>query len=206
MDGQQYLDQISGTTKPSSSGSKGNILSSKFVIVGLIGLVSLIIIVIIGALLGGGGKNDEKSLGYALKLHIANTSELIQEYQPSVRSSALRSYSASLYGIFSNTEKGLDEYLTAKYKLKEKDIAKSIVTFAEESKESLNNELFEAKINGALDRVFAYKMAYEISIVLTEEAKIVKITKNDDLKELLNKSIESLENLYDEFDDFSETN
>ena len=208
MDGQQYLNQISKASKPVKKvgGKKGisNILSSKFFIIGAVAIGLLIIIIIIGAILGG-NKDNTKTLSYDLKLHLDNTSEVIQEYQQNVKSSILRSNSASLSGVLANTSRDLTDYLVNKYKFKDKDISKKIVEEATLAKDELTNELFEAKINGILDRIYAHKMAYEISLLTAEEAKLIKASQDDALTELLTTSQESLSNLYDKFNDFSET-
>lgn len=209
MDGQQYLNQISEANRPKAKagGKKGGvsgILSSKFFLIGAIGLGLLIVIVIIGAVLGS-NKGGAKSLSYDLKLHLDNTAEVVKEYQPDVKSSALRSSSASLYGVLTNTSRDLTSYLEGKYNFKDKDISKNVVEEAEEAKDGLANELFEAKINGILDRIFAHKMAYEISLLTAEEAQLIKASSDEALTELLNTSYESLSNLYDKFNDFSET-
>ena len=48
-------------------------------------------------------------------------------------------------------------------------------------------------------------MAYEISLMANSEAQLLKSTNNDTLKEMLTTSYNSLDNLYDKFNDFSET-
>ena len=96
--------------------------------------------------------------------------------------------------------------MTQEYKVKApKDVNKKVTEKASADNEALEDELFKAKINGVLDRVFANKMAYEISLFMAEEDNLYKITKDDSLKEALDKSRNSLENLYDAFDNFSET-
>ncbi|MBR2543280.1 hypothetical protein IKF03_01620 [Candidatus Saccharibacteria bacterium] len=211
MDGQEYLDQISRKNKPvKKSGGASSIFSSKFFIVGMIGVVGVVLMMILGMLVGG-EKGGEKNTCLELKLHLENTSELIKEYQNSVRSSNLRSISASLYGLLSNTEREVTTYLVEKYKFKdnknnyEKTVSKKILNAANSAKEELNTELFSAKINGILDRIYAHKMAYEISVFIAEENKLMNETKNDTLKASLLSSRQSLENLYTSFEDFSET-
>ena len=204
MDGQEYLNQISASNKPTSkTKGKGGILSSKFVMVGLIGLVALVVIIILGALLGG-GKGGEKNLAISLKLHIENTTEEVKKYQSDVKSSELRSYSASFAGVLDDTKNKLDEYMTEKYGSKESKADKKLTEAAKTAKDKLDSELFEAKINGILDRIFAHKMAYEIALLRTEETQLDKSTKSDSLKETLSTSLGSLEKLYDNFNNFSE--
>lgn len=204
MQGQEYLNQISASNRPVKQSKLTNILSSKLFIGGMIALVALIIIMIIGSVLGG-NKGGEKNNCYRLYLHLAATTEVIDEYQNDVKSSDLRASAASLKGVLSNTSKDLTDYLTVKYQFKEKEIDKDFIAEANTSKDGLSAELFEAKINGNLDRIFAHKMAYEISMIATEENKILDSTKNDTLKELLTKSYGSLDSLYNNFSDFSET-
>lgn len=207
MDGQQYLDQISQTNRPvkQSGGGLNKILTSKIFIVGAVGLVLLILIIILGSVIGG-GKKSVKELGYELTLHLDNTSAVIKEYQSDVKSSRLRANSASLDGVLSNTRSQVNTVLVDELGFSEKNDASD--TAEEEAAavgEELKNELFEAKINGILDRIYAHKMAYEISMFLAEEEQILENTSNENLINAVNTSHESLTNLYDKFNDFSET-
>lgn len=203
MDGQEYLNQISASNRPVKQSKASGILSSKFFLVGGIGLVVLILIIIIGSILGG-GKGGEKNNSFRLMLHITNTNKIVEAYQPEIKSSSLRASSASLKIVLADTESKLNNYLVEKYKFKEKNVDKDIMEQATTAKDGLEAELFEAKINGVLDRVFAHKMAYEISTLMAEESKVLKATKNSTLTEMLKQSYDSLENLYDKFNDFSE--
>lgn len=205
MDGQEYLDRISAKNQPSPKKFQGTILSSRFFWVGAIGIAAFILIAILGAVLkGSGGKSKDKC--FELLAHLGYASEIVSEYQPSVKSSDLRSSSASFYGVLSNTNVELTNYITEKYKTKDatKDISKKISDQAKLEKDALDAELFEAKINGILDRVYANKMAYEISMLMSQEDDLYNITKDEPLKAVLDKSYDSLKNLYDKFDGFSE--
>ena len=204
MEGQEYLNQLAAATRPEKKSKISQILSSKLFIFGMVSLALLIIIIIIGAILGG-NKGGEKNLGSALKLHIDNTTSIINSYQSTLKSSDLRSSSASLYSILKMTSQELTDYLTTAHKYKEKDVSKTIINQATEAKTALESELFEAKINGILDRVYAHKMTYEISVLMSEEAKLMKTTSNGTLDTLLTTSYNSLEVLYEKFSDFSET-
>ncbi|MBR5939233.1 hypothetical protein IKZ77_01630 [Candidatus Saccharibacteria bacterium] len=203
MEGQEYLNQISASNRPEKK-SMNRFFSSKFFIFAAISAVILIAIMILGAIING-SKGDEKELNYKLKLHIDNTAKVIQNYQPLVKSSVLRSSSASLSSILSNTSRELNDYLVEKYNFKDKDVDKKIVEAATAKKDELETELFEAKINGILDRIYAHKMTYEISSIMGEEAKLINSSKNAGLKDLLTTSYQSLDNLYKNFSEFSET-
>lgn len=205
MDGQQYLDQISKTNLPKRAPvGKRKFWQNKFFITGVIGVVGVLIIVLIGAIIKA-NTVSEKSLVEKLSLHLSGTIEAIDEYQTYVRSSDLRSSSASLKGILSDTNSSVASYLTEKYSLKNtNNYDKKLREEAEVDSTELKTDLFEAKINGILDRVYAHKMAYEISILKSEESRIYDITNNASFKEALDTSYKSLENLYSSFNDFSE--
>lgn len=205
MDGQDYLNQISMQNRPVKKSGVSGLLSSKIFLFSMIGVVVLIIVIIIGAVLSG-GKGGDKNLSFALKLHLDNTADVIQDYQSNVKSSDLRSSSASLYSILTNTSRELTDYITAKYDYRESDVSESTKNDADLARDGLESDLFQAKISGTLDRMYALKMAYEISLIKSEEAKIINSTSSSDLAGLLTTSYNSLENLYNKFNDFSEAN
>ena len=202
MDGQEYLNQISAKNRPLAK-SGNSFLSSKFFKIGLIGVVALILIIILGSILGS-GKGGEKNLSIDLYLHINNTNEIVKKYQSNIKSSELRSDAASLSGILSDINSKIEGYLTEKYNFKVKDIEKKKVEEAKQQMDALDSELFEAKINGILDRIFAHKIAYEISMIMSEEAKLLNSTRNDEYHAVVEENYNSLKNLYDKFNDFSE--
>lgn len=203
MEGQEYLDQISATTLPTKS--KGNFFKNKFFIIGTIAVTALLLFAVIIVALLGDDKTSEKSVSFALKLHLDYTESTIKEYQPSVKSSILRGYSASLSSVLSNTNSTLTSYITDKYKFKPKSVSKKTVAAAEKASKELKDTLFEAKINGILDRIYTHKMIYETSSLMTEINKVIKATKNDGLKEALTSSYASIENLHTQFSNYSET-
>lgn len=211
MENQEYLNQISAKSKPitptngKSSFDLSGILHSKIFLVISIGLVAFILLAIIGSVLGSGNKSDTKTDIIKLRYHINNTSELIGKYQPLVKSSILRSYSASFQSALSATNSDLTNYLTTKYEYKESKEDKNLATELNTDKDALNNDLFEAKINGNLDRVYTHKMAFEISKFMNEENAIYNSTKDESLQAILNQSYSSLETLYNNFNEFSET-
>ena len=205
MDGQEYLDRISSKVQPSRKKIGEWTFKSKILLIIGVCFSVLVLFVIVGALLGRNTKNEKTDCS-GLLLHLDNTSKTITKYQPVIKSSSLRSSSASLYSVLANTSNSITEYLTQEYKVKApKDVNKKVTEKASADNEALEDELFKAKINGVLDRVFANKMAYEISLFMAEEDNLYKITKDDSLKEALDKSRNSLKNLYDAFDNFSET-
>ena len=205
MDSQDYLDQISRSARPvkASKGGIGNFLSSKWFKWGLVAVVLLIAMAIFGALMGNKVTPEEQCTD--LKLHIDGTVEAIDEYQQYVKSSLLRSLSASLKGVFTNTSSQLSSYMTNAFGWEDKNVKEAVREEANLARDELMNELFEAKINGLLDRVYAHKMTLEIYSVMNDEAGISNGSSDAELQSLLKNSYDSLNNLYTQFNDFSET-
>ena len=207
MDKKDYLDKLTADVRPvKPAGKASKLLSSKIFMVCAIGLILLVLIIIVGAILSS-NKTDKKTVAYALALHLENTGEIVKKYQPNVKSSLLRSTSESLGSVLADTYSKLDGYLTEKYNLKIKDADKKLVEEATLHKDGLDADLFEAKINGMLDKVYANKMVYEIALIMTEETQLNKKAEGDaTLTEILATSYNSLDKLYDEFNNFAGTN
>ena len=199
------MRQLTSEVRPAKKpGKAAGILSSKIFMVCAIGLIALIIIIIIGAILGT-NKGDKKTLAFELALHLNNTEEVIQNHQPNIKSSTLKSASASLSSVLSDTYSKLEGYLVEKYNFDLKKAGEKITEEATLHKDGLEADLFEAKINGILDKVYANKMVYEISLFMAEEAKLSNKASDEVLQEILTTSYNSLGQLYDEFNNFSGT-
>jgi len=206
MDKQEYLDQLSGKTRPAKApGKVSGILKSKFLWLGVGAVVLFITFAIIGGVISS-NKSSDKTKEINLKLHLDNTVEVISDYQKNLKSSEVRSNAASLSSVLSNTSRDLGTYLEEKYNFKDKDAGKEMTEQAKQEAEKLSEELFKAKINGMLDKVFSNKMAYEISIIASEEASIINSTSDSGLKDLLTTSYNSLDVLYNKFNDYAEAN
>ncbi len=205
MDGQEYLNQLAAearSTRKSAGGAR--FLQSKIFLVSAVGVIAFVLIAIVGAMLGS-MKTSTKDLEIALMLHLENTSEVMQTYQTNVKSSDLRSISASLASVLANTDRKLTDFLTETYGFEEGDIEDDVTEKATTERDALEADLFDAKINGILDRTYAYKMSYEISLFMAEETKILNATSDENLREFLTTSYGSLNNLATKFEDFSET-
>lgn len=205
MDSQDYLDQISKAARPVKPKKGGilGILSSKYFKWGMVALGLLIVIMIFGSMLGNKQTMEEKCTG--LKFHINRDIQVIDEYQPKVKSSILRSLSASFRSILSNTSSQLNNYMINTYKYDEGKVKEAVVLESDTIRDALLNDLFEAKINGYLDRMYAHKMTMEVYSIMSDEAGIINSTGEAELKSLLSSSYDSLNNLYAQFNDFSET-
>lgn len=202
MNDQEYLKQISDEVRSEKKSVTGFMSSTAFK-VGVGGLVAFIVLAIFGTILSS-GKVDLKTRCAALRLRLTNTAEVISDYQNNIKSSALRSNSASLRAVLSDTSNKLLGYLEEKYSLKDGRESKDLKEEAKLNKENLEASLFEAKINGILDRMFAHEMAYEVSLLITEETSIYNAG-DSALKSIMETSLTSLKSLHEIFDNYSET-
>ena len=204
MDGQDYLNQISESAKPKKASRSGILSPRNLKIGGIVAGVIIIIIVIASIFSGMNKKPSLKTNIISMRMYMDSTNSAIGSYQKKVKSSKLRSYSASLSSVLSNTSGNITTYLKSKYDFKDSQITKKMKSNEATHLNELESELFNAKINGILDRIYAHKMAYEISIITAKEHAIIEKVKDTDFKETLTTSYNSLANLYTQFNDFSE--
>jgi len=203
MDNQSYLNKIT-TDLQKSQKPKSNFLSSKaFLFTSII--VGVFILIAIANAIVQGVSSKAKNTTITLTLHTTNLISTISEYQPSLKSSKLRGYSASLSSILSETSSALSAYIEEEYDLKQSKYDKNLISSEESILLETNNEHFSAKINGILDRTYAHTMTYEISIITAYETEVLNSTKNQNLKTTLESSLNSLSNLYENFNNFSES-
>lgn len=204
MDKQEYLNTISKQSSPNPPKANHSFLSSKILWVSIIGVVLFIIIIIVGSLLSGSNGSYKDKL-FSLILHVNNTREIIDEYQTNVKSSDLRSDSSSLNGILTDASSFLTVYATEQYNFSNKAIKESIEEEETTYKDSVLSDLFEAKITGALDHVYAQKLATDISLIQSTESQLIKSATDSDLEDKLEDNYNSLELLYNKFNNFSES-
>ena len=201
MDSEAYLNRISASNRKVKD--TGNIFSKLWVRI-LIAVTAVVLLVIIFSSLLAPSEGIKEKLS-SLKLHTSNVSKIIADYKPRIKSSSLRSSATSLNGILINTDASLGNYIAEKYKTKDdKDFSSKIKEKEEGLKKTLYEDLFDARINGFLDRTFASKMAYEITVITTREKEILKIAKGSELKNILESSLNSLDTLYNSFNNYSD--
>lgn len=211
MDRQEYLNQISASNRPVNTkpnGKLANILSSKIFWIATGAVVLFILLAIIGSVLSGSNSSPKQKI-YSFNMHIDNTTEVFNKYRDKVKSSELRSYYTTLSSLLVNVKSQLEKYLSEVNGDKKEDpktiLGEKKIEQLTLEKDGLENELFEAKINGSLDRKYENKMSYEIATIMNEESEIIKNANNDSLKDAVTNSYNSLENLYNQMNNFSES-
>ncbi|MBR6965168.1 hypothetical protein IKH83_02550 [Candidatus Saccharibacteria bacterium] len=200
MDNQAYLDQLAASNRPTKP-SKFFELSSSKIFKFLAAAIGLFILLLIFGNVMSGIKNGKRQELIDFKAHLDGINRTIDRYQGALKSSSLRSHSASLFTIISTTADATQTFIDANYK-PDKDTKPS------DSEGKLADErdadLYNAKINGLLDRTYARKFAYEISVLMSDESKLVKQFDDAAFKSAIQSSYNSLSVLKDSFTSFSE--
>lgn len=204
MDGQEYLDQISATTTPSSQPSKfnlKNILSSKLFRIIAAGIIFFILLIIVGNIIGSSASKG-RTLAEQLELRLTNlTTMLEEESNEYLKDTNLRSYNTALAGILKNTNTQLTNYLT-EAGVDIKSIPASIQTKETDYIEALKAELEEARLNGLYDRTYVNLISTEINLIVALEENILDRTSSEALTDILNQSITSLNSILESYDNF----
>lgn len=201
MDNQAYLDQISPVEKKTIL--SGDLFKSKIMKLIIGGIVAVIAIIIFGTIINSGESEETKCI--KLQLHTQNLSTIVKDFQPSLKSSKLRSNSTSLDAILKNISVTNENYLKEKYDFKKSSISEKIEEQEQNLYAELNNDLFTAQINGYLDRTYARKMSYESALLRSYIENISVKNKTEEYKAELESFIKSLDLLEETFDSFSET-
>lgn len=201
MDNQAYLDQLAASNRPTKPNKFLELSSSKIFKLVAAAVGTFILIFIIGAILSSVKGGKQQTL-LDFKARLDGISSTIDKYQGSLKSSSLRSHSASLYTIITTTASATGDFIEANYK-PDKDSKPS--KSEDERTTERDNDLYDAKINGLLDRTYARKFAYEISVLMSDESKLLKQFDDAGFKNAINSSYNSLSVLKDSFTSFSET-
>ncbi len=198
MDNQAYLDQIAASNRPLKSSKLSNFLASNVFKLVAIG-VGILVLIIVAANIVGGAKEKRIQEVVDFKAHLENLTESIEEYQGLVKSSSLRSQSASLSTIIGTITTATSDYIDKTYPNEKIEPSKKETSRAEER----DSELFDAKINGLLDRTYARKLVYEISVIMATESKLIKSAKDNSFKEELRDSMNSLSVIQESIENLS---
>ena len=199
MDNMAYLEQIAVSKKPAAP-KQSFIHSKKFLIIlGVIVFFALFLL-IISSLLNSNSNKEPDAIAH-LNLRTTNLLATLKEYNPSVKSSTLRSLGSSLSAQL--TDLNRDVAPVAK-ELFNKKIPEKITEEETSFIDNLNSTLETARLNGVLDRVFVREFTLQIVLVNTLQSEILARTKDENLANALNGSIPNLKELHTQFEDYSE--
>ncbi|MBR2589163.1 hypothetical protein IKE84_02395 [Candidatus Saccharibacteria bacterium] len=208
MNNKDYLEKIAADTrtgKPVKKGILGTISNlpstTKKLILG--GIIAVFVVMIFGILLSSGDKNKEIDYVDMINLRTANIIKSIQDYNKKVKSSELRSMGNSLKAVLTETNYAIGTSLKEDFGVKNSKPNKEKTEEDEVAwSTEMNTELENGRLNAILDRVYARELAYQIAMLISLEQETYGKTNKDNLKNILTTSMNNLEQLHGQFDDF----
>ena len=202
MNDLEYLNQISASVnKPAKTG----LLDKKMkIVLGVLGGVILLFIVLIVATAGSAPKSDEPTAAselIRLNIRAEELNKTVNTYNTHVRSSSLRSTGSQFSSILTEIATSSSVYLTQNLGVNPKSIAApaddaAIIT-------ELNATLERARLNGLLDRQYAYEMYYQVRRLFNLEESVEKRTNDSIIRAFLDSSKKSLTLIEESFQNFS---
>lgn len=202
MDNQAYLDQITASTKPAKN--SGNHIIPPLVLKLAIGGVILAVLIMIFGLILGNLNPSTEDLSKQLSYRLSNVNATIEKYNPSVKSSQLRSKGTATKTIITNTQRELDDFLKEKYNFKA-DPKSEIATKEQKQIDAVNKKLENARLNAYLDRIYVHELSHQIELIMALESDINAHTDKAKLKEIVTNSMNSLKDLDTSIQQISET-
>lgn len=208
MDNFAYLNQISKSARAKSTPvvKKSGSPLAKLSIgrIAIIGIVGFFLLMAVGGLIGNiNGK--PKELSKQLYLRTTNLSSILTTYNPSVKSSRLRSISVSLISVLNHTSGQLSTYIGGE-KSKDDDLLPKQKTIDSETalSEELNLSLNHAKLNGILDRTYENQLTLQVSLLLSLTSQVLARTKDEALTSILKSFYFSLETIHNSLESYTD--
>lgn len=208
MNNKDYLEQIAKDTrtgKPKKEGFLGTIQNlpstTKKLIIG--GIAAVFVVMIFGMILSGGDKNKERDYVDMINLRTTSMMKGIQDYNKLVKSSELRSMGNSLNAVLTETNYAVSTSLKEDFEVKNgKPNKEKTQTDEDALAEELYTTLENGRLNAILDRVYAREYAYQIAMLIALEQETYVKTNKENLKALLTTSMDNLDRLHEQFDNF----
>jgi hypothetical protein len=214
MDNMAYLQQISGATNNLGTQPKkqsGNsILSKIFNIWTILGVIVLTIVitvtVVVSSVMNQVDTKDQELLQESYWLSEALTKDTYNEYYRDLKNSDIRNMTESLMSVLN--ELMLDEKSLLKTQFGV-DISKQskskdeipVKAYADNAK--MNAKLKDARLSGFLDRVFLREITMQVAVLRSIHSEIAARTKNAATKSISETATNNLDNLYQQFHNFS---
>lgn len=197
MDNLSYLNQISATTPSAAPPAKEPLLSPKLKKFLLI-IIPVIIVLFIGLFVMNSintKKNTPVSLtNLAARINTLTTA--INTYGKNVKSTSLRSASSSLHTILH----GMNVTITS---ISGGKLPKNLTSLDSAHAKDLNESLETARLAGTTDRVYAFRMTYEIELLITMLESLSKQSPVNTTTTFLLESSDNLKNLLPTFESAS---
>jgi len=191
-----YLNQIAPKTP-----KKFDVFRQKPVMIGAIILAVFTGVMIFAAIVGSlsGGTTSIKTLSARL----ASTESTVDSATPNIKNTKLRALNGELKIQLTNIIRDLNPVLVT-YKITSKSIDKNIISA--ESNTKILATLEDARLNVQYDRVYAIEMNTQLEKTILLMRQINNSTRNNKTKVFTDVSIENLEKIQVQFEDFNAAN
>jgi hypothetical protein len=168
----------------------------------IIGGVLVFAAVVIMLVLSAGGGSTDKVTRFGARVSSLQT--VSTESQETIKSGGLRTLNSSLGLVLTNTNRELQEPLTALGVKIDNEKQSTVAAVAAETEE-LKQRLEDARLNATFDRTYAREITFYLKSLRTEMRDIYSSTKSDELKEVLETTDANLAPLLTGFSDFNES-
>lgn len=211
MDKMAYLQQISTSNNAAKKGKNSALLEilKKIVTVrnGIILGIIILVLVVGSVVLGELTKVDTRDQDLLKRSYFMVTDlmdETMDEYAEDVKNSDIRDMSASFKSIMTELQKNDADLLSSFYGVEDvsDEDEGDIATDEKNKNDELNSTLEDARLSGRLDRVYLREMTMQIAYLISYQSECGERTKNQTVKDTVNKSEESLKTLYEKFNNF----
>ena len=207
MNNKEYLEQISSESRKKTSSNNGFFgfnISPRLgkIIIGA--FIAAVLIMIIGGIasIAGGSSSESDYLG-RIYLRTNNMMSAISAYNNKVKSSELRSMGNSLNAVLTETSYNVSTILKEEFEADPAKAKNSIQEEEEADGTALNDSLENARISGTLDRIYAHNFTYAIGMLSALESEALHKAKNQRTTDALTTSKNNLDQLHDQFENFT---
>ena len=201
MDNKAYLDQIAVKGKVKS----GPIFTPMLIKLVAAGVVALITMIIVGSIISSSNTEVTKTYErvYTRINSLASEQSPLKMYVEKLRNSDVRANALSFLSIIKSTNISLTG-LGDNIGIKTGAISKAVTEEDATNTAELTASLDEAVLNGNIDQVYASKLYYQITILLSLEAEARAKTPNQQFASLLDTSTNDLTVLQEQFKKLTE--
>ena len=199
-----YLDKIAQDNRGAAQVESGLPVNPKLLLK-VVGIFFGVLFLLLGIVAIGKSLNrdtvQERDLVDQIDYRAKNLNATVEKYRGDVRSPTLRAYIVTLQGVLAKTSTDLEMVLLDGNFSGEASGA--IIESEEEYMVGVEATLEKARVNGTLDRTIDRQLTLEVALILTMEDECLSRTEDENLVMVLNESHKNLEDLYNQFDQYS---
>lgn len=188
-----YLNQIAPETKKPGPSNRWLVL---------IAIIGGVVALIVGVLMLLGSSAGPTDAAQRLTARLQTLQSVSEQSQKTIKSSNLRGINSNLNIFLTNTNRDIVTPLS-NIDVDAKKLSKNVV--AEEKGEKLTASLEDARLNAVYDNTYAREMSFQLATVVALMDEVYAKTNSTSMKKFLEDTIENLEPIKKQLDDFNST-